>query len=59
MAWPRAQWHHGATVGFGSAIVRFPDDGLPVAILANRDDLDLQSLALQIAGARLGGRPDP
>ena len=42
-------WHHGETTGFRSVIERFPDEGLTVAILANRDDLDVKAVALEIA----------
>ena len=42
-------WHHGSTSGFRAVIERFPGDGLTVVILANRDDLDLQSLATAVA----------
>jgi CubicO group peptidase (beta-lactamase class C family) len=49
-------WHHGSTSGFRSVIERFPDDRLTVVILANRDDLDLRALALEVAGPRLEGR---
>ena len=53
---PRA-WHHGETMGFRSIVERFPADGVSVVVLANRGDLDLKSLALQIADAELGGAP--
>ena len=52
-------WHHGATTGFRSVIERFPDDRLTVVILANRDDLDVRALALEVAAPRLVGHPDP
>jgi CubicO group peptidase (beta-lactamase class C family) len=42
-------WHHGSTSGFRSVIERFPDDSLTVVILANRDDLDVKALALEVA----------
>ena len=45
----RRMWHYGDTVGFKSAIERFPDDQLTVIILANRADIDAPALALQIA----------
>lgn len=32
------QWHSGETIGFRNAIVRWPGDGLTVALLTNRDD---------------------
>ena len=50
------QWHHGETMGFRSVIERFPDDRLTVVILANRDDLDVRALALQIADEYLALR---
>jgi CubicO group peptidase (beta-lactamase class C family) len=53
---PRA-WHHGETMGFRSIVERFPADGLTVIVLANRGDIDLKTLALEIAGAEL--RPAP
>ena len=46
-------WHHGETMGFRSIVERFPADGVTVVVLANRGDLDLKSLALQIAEAEL------
>jgi CubicO group peptidase (beta-lactamase class C family) len=46
-------WHHGETMGFRSIVERFPADDLTVIILANRGDLDLKSLALEIAAAEL------
>jgi CubicO group peptidase (beta-lactamase class C family) len=49
-------WHHGSTSGFRSVIERFPDDRLTIVILANRDDLDLRELALEVAGPRLDAR---
>jgi CubicO group peptidase (beta-lactamase class C family) len=42
-------WHHGETAGFRTVIERFPDDDLTVVILCNRDDLDPQALALEVA----------
>ena len=42
-------WHHGETTGFRTVIERFPDDRLTVVILANRDDLDVRALALEVA----------
>jgi CubicO group peptidase (beta-lactamase class C family) len=49
---PRA-WHHGETTGFRSIVERFPADGVTIVILANRGDLDLKSLALEVAKAEL------
>jgi hypothetical protein len=40
-------------MGFRSIVERFPADGLTVIIVANRGDLDLQSLALEIAAGEL------
>jgi len=49
-------WHHGETMGFRSIVERFPADGVAIVVLANRDDIDLKSLALELAeGER--GRP--
>jgi CubicO group peptidase (beta-lactamase class C family) len=45
----RRMWHHGETAGFRTVIERFPDDGLTVVILCNREDLDPRSLALEVA----------
>ena len=50
-------WHHGSTSGFRSVIERFPEDRLTVVVLANRDDLDVRALALEVAGSRLAGHP--
>ena len=52
----KRMWHHGETMGFRSIVERFPDDGVTVVILANRGDLDLKTLALEVAGAELGRR---
>jgi CubicO group peptidase (beta-lactamase class C family) len=43
------QWHHGSTTGFRSLVERYPDHGLTIVLLANRDDLDLRSLAGRVA----------
>jgi CubicO group peptidase (beta-lactamase class C family) len=48
-------WHYGETVGFRTAIQRFPADGLTVIVLANRSDVDASGLALDIAGFFLKG----
>ncbi len=47
-------WHSGETVGFRTAIQRFPAEGLTVIILANRADLDAPGLALKTAAIWLG-----
>lgn len=49
----RRAWHHGETRGFRSIVERFPAEGLTVIMLANRNDLDLERLALQIADGEL------
>lgn len=46
-------WHYGETIGFRTAIQRFPDDGLTVIVLANRADLDAAPLALRAASCFL------
>jgi hypothetical protein len=42
-------WHSGSTTGFRTIIDRFTMDQLTVIILANRTDLDVDKLALQVA----------
>jgi CubicO group peptidase (beta-lactamase class C family) len=41
--------HYGETVGFRTAIQRFPDDRLTVIVLANRADVDAPALAASVA----------
>ncbi|MGD0417216.1 MAG: serine hydrolase domain-containing protein [Terriglobales bacterium] len=41
--------HYGETVGFRTAIQRFPDDRLTVIILANRAEVDAPALAESVA----------
>jgi CubicO group peptidase (beta-lactamase class C family) len=41
-------WHFGSTVGFRSAIHRFPEERLTVVVLCNRSDVDASALALQV-----------
>jgi CubicO group peptidase (beta-lactamase class C family) len=41
--------HYGETVGFRTAIQRFPDDRLTVIVLANRADVDAPGLAASVA----------
>ena len=50
-------WHYGETVGFRTAIQRFPDDSLTVIVLSNRADLDAPALALKVADLYLKPRP--
>jgi CubicO group peptidase (beta-lactamase class C family) len=42
-------WHYGETLGFRTAIQRFPADKLTIIILCNRSDLNPTALALKIA----------
>jgi len=46
-------WHNGGTMGFRTAIERFPADQLTIVILSNRANLDAEALSEQIAGAVL------
>jgi CubicO group peptidase (beta-lactamase class C family) len=41
--------HYGETVGFRTAIQRFPDDRLTVIVLANRAEVDAPALAESVA----------
>ena len=50
----KRMWHYGETVGFSTAIERFPDDQLTVVVLCNREDLNAEALALKVADALLG-----
>jgi CubicO group peptidase (beta-lactamase class C family) len=42
-------WHEGGTIGFRSAIERFPANGLTIIILVNRTDIVPTALALKVA----------
>ncbi|TWI06253.1 CubicO group peptidase (beta-lactamase class C family) [Luteimonas cucumeris] len=42
-------WHSGETIGFRNVIVRYPQRGLTVVVLTNRDDPEPYRKALQIA----------
>ncbi|GAC1437851.1 MAG: serine hydrolase domain-containing protein [Terriglobales bacterium] len=42
-------WHYGETIGFKTAVERFPNDNLTIIVLCNRSDLDAGSLALKAA----------
>jgi len=46
-------WHTGDTRGFRTVIERFTHDDLTIVVLANRADLDPESLALRIADLSL------
>jgi CubicO group peptidase (beta-lactamase class C family) len=45
----RRMWHYGSSIGFHTAIERFPGDGLTIIVLCNRTDLDPAALALKVA----------
>lgn len=45
----KRMWHYGDTVGFTTAIQRFPKEKLTVVVLANRSDLDAAELSLRVA----------
>lgn len=42
-------WHYGESIGFRTAIQRFPAANLTIVVLANRADLNPSALALRIA----------
>jgi CubicO group peptidase (beta-lactamase class C family) len=42
-------WHYGSTVGFRTAIMRFPAQQFTVVVLVNRDNADAHELARKIA----------
>ncbi|MFY9559018.1 MAG: serine hydrolase domain-containing protein [Terriglobales bacterium] len=48
--------HYGETVGFRTAIQRFPDDRLTVIVLANRSEVDAPALAEGVADLYFGKR---
>ncbi|MBI1741339.1 MAG: beta-lactamase family protein [Candidatus Koribacter versatilis] len=48
--------HYGETVGFRTAIQRFPDDRLTVIVLANRAEVDAPALAERVADLYFGKR---
>ncbi|HEY3739761.1 MAG TPA: serine hydrolase domain-containing protein [Bryobacteraceae bacterium] len=45
----RRHWHTGETIGFRTAIQRFPDQKLTIIVLSNRGALDAKKLSLDIA----------
>jgi CubicO group peptidase (beta-lactamase class C family) len=49
-------WHYGDTMGFKTAIFRYPQDNVTVIVLCNRTDIDQGALALKAANAALGSR---
>jgi CubicO group peptidase (beta-lactamase class C family) len=48
--------HGGSWVGFRAAIVRFPEQGFTVVILANLDAIDPSGLAFKVADIYLAGQ---
>ena len=46
-------WHTGSTVGFRNAVERFPEQGLTVIVLTNRDT-DVHDLIRRVADVYLG-----
>ncbi len=50
----KRMWHYGETVGFRTAIERFPEERLSVAVLCNRSDIAAQDEALRVADLFLG-----
>lgn len=52
----KRMWHYGETVGFRTAIERFPDDKLSIIVLCNRADLNPEKLSLKVADLYLAQR---
>jgi CubicO group peptidase (beta-lactamase class C family) len=50
----RRMFHDGETMGFRTTIQRFPENGLTVIVLANRNDINPEELALKVADLYLG-----
>lgn len=44
----RTVWHYGSTVGFRTAIERFPEQRFTVVVLINRDKVDAHALARKV-----------
>ncbi len=53
----KRMFHDGDTIGFRTTIQRFPDDQLTVIVLANREGVDPQALALKVADLYLETKP--
>ncbi|MDH4111483.1 MAG: beta-lactamase family protein [Actinomycetota bacterium] len=51
--------HGGNFPGWESKMVRFPTEGVTVIVLANREDLDVSSMAFRLADDLLADRLDP
>jgi len=49
-------WHYGDTMGFKTAIQRFPKDGVTVIVLCNRTELDPGAFATKAAELLLNSR---
>jgi CubicO group peptidase (beta-lactamase class C family) len=49
--------HDGETIGFRTTIQRFPEDQLTIIVLANREDINPEELALKVADLYLGTKP--
>lgn len=45
----KSVWHYGSTVGFGTAIERFPERSFTVIVLINRDNSDAHEMARKVA----------
>lgn len=45
----RLQWHSGETIGFRNVLLRWPERGLTVVLLTNRNDPEPYALARRIA----------
>jgi CubicO group peptidase (beta-lactamase class C family) len=53
----RRMSHDGETIGFRTTIQRFPEDQLTIIVLANREDIHPEELALKVADLYLGTKP--
>ncbi len=55
--------HGGSTWGFRAQVMRFPDDGVTIAVLCNREDANPRALVDGVADLylddQLGPRPEP
>ena len=51
-------WHSGETIGFRNVILRWPERGLTVVLLTNRNDPEPYGLARRIAEAVLAQEPE-
>ena len=53
------QWHNGESIGFRNSYVRWPEQGLSVILLSNRNDPAPYQTALQVGELFLGGGAGP